>query len=83
MSRRLLYLFTKSVLIISFFLFISTELFAQGKIVGHVKDKATNEPLIGVNVIILNTYLGAATDIEGDYVIVNVPVGVYSVQASH
>ena len=55
---------------------------AQGKIVGHVKDKTTGEPLIGVNVIILDTYMGAATDLEGDYVIVNVPVGVYSVQAS-
>lgn len=82
MSRRLVYLFTRGIVIISLFMCLSVELFAQGKIVGHVKDKTTNEPLIGVNIIILNTYLGAATDIEGDYVIVNVPVGVYSVQAS-
>jgi hypothetical protein len=45
-------------LIISLFIFFSAELFAQGKIVGHVKDKTTNEPLIGVNILILNTYLG-------------------------
>ena len=32
--------------------------------------------------MVLKTHIGAVTDIEGDFVIVNVPVGVYSVQAS-
>ena len=82
MSRKLHYLFTWGLILILFGLIDATQIMAQGKIVGHVKDKTTGEPLIGVNVIILDTYMGAATDLEGDYVIVNVPVGVYSVQAS-
>ncbi|MCX7985254.1 MAG: TonB-dependent receptor [Bacteroidetes bacterium] len=58
------------------------ELFAQGKIVGYVRDKKSGEPLVGVNVTIVNTSLGAATDLAGDFTILNVPVGTYTVQAS-
>lgn len=72
----------KSLLLILFLMISATEAFAQGKIVGKVVDKTTQEPLLGVNVILLGTYIGAATDLEGDYIIVNVPVGVYSIQAS-
>lgn len=60
-------------------------LFAQssGKIMGMVKDKDTGEPLPGVNVILQDTYLGATTDVDGYYVILNVPVGVYNIEASY
>lgn len=53
-----------------------------GKISGLVKDAKTGEELIGVNVIIEGTSLGAATDIDGRYTILNVPPGNYSVVAS-
>src|SRR4030067_3856585 len=53
-----------------------------GKIAGTVKDKNTGEPLIGVNIFIENTSLGAASDINGDYFIVNIPPGEYTVVAS-
>jgi len=53
-----------------------------GKIAGYVKDAKTGEPLAGVNVIIKGTNLGAATDNEGYYVILNVPVGTYTVIAT-
>ena len=82
MSLRLNEIFLSCAIIIFLLLFSCAEVFAQGKIVGHVKDKSTGEPLIGVNVIIQGTYLGAASDIDGDYVIVNVPVGKYTVKAS-
>jgi len=52
-----------------------------GKIAGVVKDKETGEPLPGANVIVVGTTLGAATDVNGQYVILNVPVGTYSVKA--
>ena len=55
---------------------------SRSRIVGVVKDAKTGEPLFGVNVIVKGTYLGAATDINGKYFIVNVPVGSYQVQAS-
>jgi outer membrane receptor for ferrienterochelin and colicin len=54
-----------------------------GKIAGVVKDKQTGEPLPGVNVLIQGTTLGASTDIDGYYVIVNVPVGVHELQVSY
>ena len=82
MSRRLNKIFLSGMILIFLLIFSFAEILAQGKIVGHVKDNKTGEALIGVNVIILGTYLGAATDIYGDYTIVNVPVGEYSVKAS-
>ena len=54
-----------------------------GKITGIVKDARTDEPLAGANVIIEGTSMGAATDAEGYYVILNVPPGKYTVYASY
>ncbi|MDH7605751.1 MAG: TonB-dependent receptor, partial [Melioribacter sp.] len=73
------HLFTLSIL---FLLMFSGIMYAQGKIIGKVTDKSNGEPLLGVNVVILGTYMGAATDENGEYIIVNVPVGTYSLQAS-
>ena len=53
-----------------------------GKIVGQVVDKETGEPLPGCNITIVGTTMGAATDADGVFIIVNVPPGVYSVKAS-
>jgi len=66
-------------------LLIPAFVFAQssGKIAGVVKDKSTGEPLPGVNVVIEGTTMGSATDIDGYYVILNVPVGVYTLKASY
>lgn len=54
-----------------------------GKISGVIKDKDTGEPLPGVNVTIEGTMMGAATDINGMYIILNVPVGTYTVKAQY
>ena len=54
----------------------------SGKIVGTVKDAQTGEPLIGASVVIEGTTLGAATNIDGYYVILNIPPGKYSLVAS-
>jgi outer membrane receptor protein involved in Fe transport len=64
-------------------LLLNSALFAQsGKIVGTVKDADTGEPLPGVNVILVELSTGAATDFSGDYFILNIPPGVYSLKAS-
>lgn len=52
-----------------------------GKISGQVVDGESGEPLPGVNVIIEETSLGAATNANGQYFILNVPPGTYSVTA--
>ena len=43
-----------------------------GKIAGKVTDKESGEPLPGVNVIIVGTTTGAATNINGEFFIINV-----------
>lgn len=61
----------------------SIQLFAQvGKISGIVKDASTNETLIGANVLIEGTSIGAATNIDGYFVILNISPGTYSIKAS-
>lgn len=52
-----------------------------GKLVGVVIDADTREPLPGAVVTVLGTSMGANTDLDGRYIIVNVPVGTYSVQS--
>jgi outer membrane receptor protein involved in Fe transport len=49
-----------------------------GKIAGKVTDAETGEPLIGINVIIEGTTIGAATGIDGTYIINNVEPGNYT-----
>ena len=53
-----------------------------GKISGKVIDAKTGDPLEGVNILILNTSMGAATDQDGLFYILNVQPGEYSVRAS-
>lgn len=61
-------------------IFSSVALFAQtGKLVGNVIDLETGEPLIGANIIIEGTNLGAATNVDGEYIILNVPPGTYTI----
>lgn len=52
-----------------------------GKIAGVITDAETGEPLPGVNVIVVDTDLGAATDQQGRYSILNVPPGEYTLRA--
>ncbi len=53
---------------------------STGKIAGFVSDDQTGEPLVGVNVVVVGQFLGAATDIDGQYVILNVPPGEHTIQ---
>lgn len=54
-----------------------------GKIKGIVTDLQSGEPLIGANVIVVGTSLGAATDVKGEYVIYNLNAGTYTLKASY
>lgn len=71
---------------IVFFIFLvySVIIKAQitGNISGTIKDKATGEPLPGVNVVLKGTYYGAATDINGRYSISSVNPGNYTMEIS-
>ena len=53
---------------------------SNGKIAGRVVEKETGSPAVGVNVILIDTYLGAATDENGRFTILNIPPGTYSIR---
>ena len=53
-----------------------------GKLVGDVKD-ADGSSLVGANVIVLGTGSGASAGAEGDFTILNVPAGSYTVMATY
>jgi outer membrane receptor protein involved in Fe transport len=53
-----------------------------GKIAGIVTDKSSGTPLPGVNITLEGIALGAASDLDGTYYIINVPVGKHSINAS-
>lgn len=64
----------------------SASLFAQtgvGKLAGKITDTETGEALIGANIAILNTNLGAATDVNGEYFILNITPGNYDIRISY
>ncbi len=54
-----------------------------GKLRGKVTDKETGEPLIGATIVLEGTSLGAASDINGDYFVLSVPAGTFSMKASY
>jgi len=70
----------KKILAISIGILIGLSLLpaqTTGKIAGRVIDKETKEPLIGANVFIEGSSVGAATDLNGEFFIINIPPGNY------
>lgn len=53
-----------------------------GKIAGTVAEAKTGTPLPGANVIIVGTRMGAASDANGEYYILNIPPGKYELRTS-
>lgn len=69
---------------IKIFLILSLAASASAQ-TGNVKGKITDEksnPLFSVNVVIVNTNLGTASDEKGNYVIKDVPAGEYIIRFS-
>ena len=52
-----------------------------GKIWGTVTDKKSGEPIPAVNIFVEGTTLGAASDEKGQFIILKVPPGPYSLKA--
>ena len=65
-------------------IFFSSYLFSQGlsSISGFVRDDTSGEPISYANVFLSNSTLGAATNQDGYFVISNIPVGKYEVNAT-
>ncbi|MCI0496617.1 TonB-dependent receptor [candidate division KSB1 bacterium] len=75
-------LFFAAFLIFSLLLAVTNDSAAQsvkGKIAGKLVDAETGGPLIGANVVLQGTNMGAASDLEGNYLIMGVPPGQYTI----
>lgn len=66
------------IILVSQFSFAGT----TGKLAGRVTAKESGEPLIGANVMIEGSVLGAATDLDGNFYILQIPPGTYSIRFS-
>ncbi|NQT63545.1 MAG: TonB-dependent receptor [Candidatus Marinimicrobia bacterium] len=53
-----------------------------GKLTGRVTDQSTGEALIGVNVFLPATSQGGATDLDGNFYILNIAPGEYQLRCS-
>ena len=74
----------KQILLAATFLLIPVLVFAQsGKIEGVLTDADTGEPLIGATVGIQGTTIGAVTNVDGEYLMLNVAPGTYILEARY
>lgn len=74
----------KALLVVCVVFLLPALLLAQdGKLRGKVTDKESGDPLVGANITLEGTSLGAATDLRGDYVVLGIPAGVYTVKVSY
>lgn len=62
-------------LLVGVLMTLSTSFAQSGAVKGRIMDKETGEALIGASVLIKGTTQGATTDVNGDFVMQNVPVG--------
>ena len=75
----------KSFLVVCFllcFLVGSALAAVTGKISGVLTDAKTGDPIIGASIAVQGTALGATSDVDGKYIVLNVPVGTYTVLIS-
>ncbi|HHJ53587.1 MAG TPA: hypothetical protein ENJ89_10365, partial [Caldithrix abyssi] len=51
----------------------------KGNLAGTVRDKISQQPLVGVNIVVENTIQGAASDVNGNYFIPALQPGSYNI----
>jgi outer membrane receptor protein involved in Fe transport len=56
---------------------------STGQIKGTIVDKKTGEGVLGVSVFVVGTLSGAATDFDGEYAILGLEPGSYTLRISH
>ncbi len=71
------------VLIQVVFVFSIVQAVSAAKITGYIYDSQNGNPLVGANAFIDGTAYGAATDLNGKFIILNVPAGTYTLKAKY
>lgn len=66
-------------------LFVAPSIFAaaSGTVKGKVFDKDTKDPLPGATIVVKGTSIGAASDLNGEYVIHGVPTGAQTLSVTY
>jgi len=59
-----------------------SQIFANEVIKGMVLDRTTRQPLLGANIRVLGTSLGAVSGSDGRFVIAQIPAGTYTLEAT-
>lgn len=76
-----------SLITIFFLILLNNSLYLHGaantNIKGTVKDAATGEALWGANIVILGTSFGGSTDLDGNYIIQNLPPGTHILRVTY
>ena len=67
--------------LIFIFFTLSISMASSSTIKGVIRDSNTNEPLIGANIMLMDTNFGIASDADGFYMISNIPMGRYYLNA--
>ncbi|MEZ5032939.1 MAG: TonB-dependent receptor [Saprospiraceae bacterium] len=73
----------KSLLLFLAILFAGTATAQTGIIQGKVTDALTNEPIMFATVAVSGTTLGTTTDLDGQYLLADLPVGLYTIAVSY
>ena len=76
--NKIIFTIVFSVFVFNSFLFSGT----GGKISGTVKSAKDGSPIIGTNVIVVGESMGAASDANGYFSILNIPPGTYEIMVS-
>ncbi|MBK8946655.1 MAG: TonB-dependent receptor [Ignavibacteriae bacterium] len=71
--------FNRSIFSFILSLGVSLQAFAFGQLSGKIVDAQSGEVLIGANILIKNTNIGASTDLDGRYKIKNLSPGYYTI----
>lgn len=78
---------SRILLLIGYFFILISQSLAQssdfGNIKGRILDQASKQPIIGANIALSNTSLGAISDTLGYFKILNLKAGVYGISVSY
>jgi len=75
--------FAYALVVASFFVFETLYAAGLGTIKGRVLDKTTSDPLIGANLVVVNTSLGGSANLDGTVIVRGVPAGLQTLKISY
>ncbi len=69
--------------IITMLMLAPSLMYSQGSVKGTIRDADTDDPLIGATLLIVGSTSGTVTDLDGKYVIEDIPAGEHVLEVSY